>query len=88
MFDPACAANSVDAGFVLFKAWYKTVRDKTVRALSAIVTNEIQDDWEGKWSEKMFLFQIIYSVHLTVLSVQSDSPCWKRWACADAQSLW
>lgn len=27
-----------------------------VRALSAAVTNEIQDDWKGKWLEKVFIF--------------------------------
>lgn len=37
MFDPAYAVNRVDAGFVLFKAWYKTIRYETVRALC--VTN-------------------------------------------------
>lgn len=56
MFDPACDVNRVDAGSVLFKAWYQTLRYKTVRALSAIATNEIQDDWEGKWSETVLLF--------------------------------
>lgn len=44
MFDPAYAVNRIDAGSVLFKARYKTVRYKTVTALSAIVTNEIQED--------------------------------------------
>lgn len=82
MFDPACAVNRMDAGSVLFKARYKTVRYKTVTALSAIVTNEIQDDWKGKWLEKVFLF----SAYL--LSTLDNTFCTVRFFTLEKMSLY